>query len=93
LHPAEFVKAHGGAGGVGSIAIRSAKAMGATAYTTCKGSDTAFVRALRADHAIDFTRQDYVQEIADPTGKKARTCCSTRPKERRCFPRESGDFR
>jgi NADPH:quinone reductase len=70
LQPAESVLIHGGAGGVGSIAVQLAKAMGATVYTTCRQRDLAFVRALGADHAIDFTSQDYVQEIADLTGRK-----------------------
>lgn len=70
LHPAESVLIHGGAGGVGSIAVQLAKAMGATVYTTCRTRDLAFVRELGADHAIDFTSQDYIAEIADLTGKK-----------------------
>jgi NADPH:quinone reductase-like Zn-dependent oxidoreductase len=70
LQPAESVLIHGGAGGVGSIAIQLAKAMGATVYTTCRGRDSAFVRELGADHAIDFTSQDYIKEIADLTGKQ-----------------------
>lgn len=69
LNPAESVLIHGGAGGVGSIAIQLAKVMGATVYTTARGSDLDFVRELGADHAIDFTSQDYVEEIADRTGK------------------------
>lgn len=70
LHPAESVLVHGGAGGVGSIAIQLAKAMGATVYTTCRKSDQEFVRQLGADHAIDFTSQDYTQEIAGLTAGK-----------------------
>lgn len=69
LQAAESVLIHGGAGGVGSIAIQLAKAMGATVYTTSRGRDLAFVRELGADHAIDFTSQDYVKEVADLTGK------------------------
>ncbi|SFQ34529.1 zinc-dependent alcohol dehydrogenase family protein [Variovorax sp. 770b2] len=70
LNPAESVLIHGGAGGVGSIAIQLAKAMGATVYTTCRNRDLEFVRQLGADHAIDFTSQDYIEEIAGLTGKK-----------------------
>lgn len=70
LHPAESVLIHGGAGGVGSIAIQLAKAMGALVYTTCRTRDLTFVCQLGADHAIDFTSQDYIQEIADLTTKK-----------------------
>lgn len=70
LQPAESALIHGGAGGVGSIAIQLAKAMGATVYTTCRNRDQAFVRELGADHTIDFTSQDYIKEIADLTAKK-----------------------
>lgn len=70
LQAAESVLIHGGAGGVGSIAIQLAKAMGATVYTTCRGSGLEFVRQLGADHAIDFTSQNYVEEIASLTARK-----------------------
>ncbi|WP_200843961.1 zinc-dependent alcohol dehydrogenase family protein [Pantoea sp. 18069] len=70
LGPAESVLIHGGAGGVGSIAIQLAKAMGATVYTTARGIDLEFVRELGADHAIDYTTQNYVEEIASLTGGK-----------------------
>ena len=70
LHPAESVLIHGGAGGVGSIAIQLAKAMGATVYTTSRGRDLEFVRQLGADHAIDFTAKNYTEEIADLTGSQ-----------------------
>jgi NADPH:quinone reductase-like Zn-dependent oxidoreductase len=70
LHPAESVLIHGGAGGVGSIAVQLAKAMGATVYTTCRSNDIDFVRQLGADHAIDFTSRDYTEEIASLTGSK-----------------------
>ncbi len=70
LSPAESVLIHGGAGGVGSIAIQLAKAMGATVYTTALGRDIEFVRELGADHAIDFTTHNYVEEIARVTGGK-----------------------
>lgn len=70
LAPAESVLIHGGAGGVGSIAIQLAKAMGATVYTTALGRDLEFARELGADHAIDFTIRNYVEEIAGLTGGK-----------------------
>ncbi len=70
LNPAESVLIHGGSGGVGSIAIQLAKAMGATVYTTCRSSALEFVRQSGADHAIDFTSKDYTEEIASLTGGK-----------------------
>lgn len=70
LNPAESILVHGGAGGVGSITIQLAKTMGATVYTTCRGSDEEFVRELGADHAIDYTSKNYTEEIASLTGNK-----------------------
>ena len=48
---AEF--AFGGAGGVGTIAIQVAKAIGARVLTTARAADHAFVRSLGADEAIE----------------------------------------
>lgn len=63
----ESILIHGGAGGVGSIAIQLGKAMGARVITTAKAGDHEFVRSLGADAAIDFTSTDYVSAVADMT--------------------------
>lgn len=60
----ETILIHGGAGGVGTIAIQVAKAIGARVLTTARADDHAFVRSLGADEAIDFTSEDYVDAIA-----------------------------
>jgi len=52
---------HGGAGGVGSIAIQLAKHLGATVATTASGSNADFVRELGADIVIDYRTQDFEQ--------------------------------
>ena len=64
----ETVLVHGGPGGVGSIAIQVAWAMGARVLTTARKHDHAFVEALGADAAIDFTSEDYVESVAELTG-------------------------
>lgn len=64
----ETILIHGGAGGVGSIAIQMAKAMGTRVITTAKASDHDFVRELGADEAVDFASADYVEAVADLTG-------------------------
>ena len=64
----ESILIHGGAGGVGSIAIQLATAMGARVITTAKASDHEFVRSLGADATIDFISTDYVNAVADMTG-------------------------
>ncbi len=60
----ETILVHGGAGGVGTIAIQIAKAIGARVITTARAGDHDFVRSLGADDAIDFTVEDYVEGVA-----------------------------
>ncbi|MET0716593.1 MAG: NADP-dependent oxidoreductase [Mycetocola sp.] len=61
LQPGQKVLIHGGAGGVGSIAIQLAKHLGATAATTVSGSNADFVRELGADIVVDYRTQDFEQ--------------------------------
>ncbi|MDH0863372.1 zinc-dependent alcohol dehydrogenase family protein [Mitsuaria sp. GD03876] len=68
LQPAETVLIHGGAGGVGSMAIQLAKSMGARVLTTCRSAQADFVRSLGADEAIDYEAGDYVEQVAELTG-------------------------
>lgn len=68
LQPAETILVHGGAGGVGSIAIQLAKVMGARVLTTCSGRQADFVRSLGADEAIDYETGDYARQVSELTG-------------------------
>lgn len=61
LQPGQKVLVHGGAGGVGSIAIQLAKHLGATVATTVSADDADFVRDLGADTAIDYRNDDFTQ--------------------------------
>jgi len=63
----ETILIHGGAGGVGTVAIQLAKAMGARVITTARHSNDEFVRSLGADEVIDYTSDDYVEAVADLT--------------------------
>ncbi|WP_448501257.1 zinc-dependent alcohol dehydrogenase family protein [Sphingomonas sp.] len=63
----ETILIHGGAGGVGTVAIQLAKAMGARIITTARRDHDAFVRSLGADEVIDYTTDDYVSAVADLT--------------------------
>jgi NADPH:quinone reductase len=63
----ETILIHGGAGGVGTIAIQVAKAIGARVITTARARDHEFVGSLGADAAIDFTSGDYVDAISELT--------------------------
>ncbi|MFP7726102.1 zinc-dependent alcohol dehydrogenase family protein [Lysobacter sp. D1-1-M9] len=66
----ETILIHGGAGGVGTLAIQMAKAMGARVITTARTEHHAFVRELGADEAIDYTLVDYVDAVAEITQGK-----------------------
>lgn len=60
---------HAGAGGVGSILVQWAKALGATVITTVGSEDKAErVRGLGADHVILYGVQDVAAEVRRITG-------------------------
>lgn len=63
----ESILIHGGAGGVGSISIQLAKAMGATVFTTAKGINTQRLKDLGADHVIDYKTEDYLSKVNELT--------------------------
>lgn len=67
LQVGETVLIHAGAGGVGSIAIQLAKAIGAYVFTTCSSKNQDFVRGLGADRAIDYKNEDYMEVIRQET--------------------------
>lgn len=68
LRVGESILIHGGAGGVGHVAIQVAKAMGARVFTTVRESNAGFVRSLGADVVIDYEKEDYVDAIMRDTG-------------------------
>jgi NADPH:quinone reductase-like Zn-dependent oxidoreductase len=70
LQVGESILVHAGAGGVGSIAIQLAKAIGAYVFTTCSKQNTDFVRSLGADYTIDYKSEDYVEVVNRETGNK-----------------------
>jgi NADPH:quinone reductase len=64
LKAGERFLVHGGASGIGTIAIQMAKAHGATVFATAGGADKAALCAkLGADHAIDYKTQDFVDVV------------------------------
>ncbi len=50
---------HGGAGGIGSIAIQLARHIGAYVATTVSARDLQYARELGADEAIDYKNQSF----------------------------------
>jgi NADPH:quinone reductase-like Zn-dependent oxidoreductase len=65
LRSGQRVLIHGGAGGVGHLAIQIAKAKGTWVATTCSGEDLDFVRALGADQAIDYKTEKFEDRLSD----------------------------
>lgn len=59
IAPGQKVLILGASGGVGSYAVQFAKAAGAVVTGACSGTKMDLVRALGADHVIDYTRQDF----------------------------------
>ncbi|MFF9504669.1 NAD(P)H-quinone oxidoreductase [Streptomyces sp. NPDC014656] len=62
LKAGETLLVHGGAGGVGTMAIQIAKALGARVVTTVGGAEKAAqARELGADVAIDYRTEDFAE--------------------------------
>jgi NADPH2:quinone reductase len=68
LRVGESILVHGGAGGVGHVAIQLAKAIGAKVFTTVRKANSEFVKGLGADVVIDYEQEDYVEAILRETG-------------------------
>jgi NADPH:quinone reductase len=67
LKVGETILIHGGAGGVGTVAIQVARAIGARVITTARRSSHGLVRSLGADEVIDRTSDDYVPAVVELT--------------------------
>jgi len=61
----QMILIHGGAGGIGSIAIQLAKYVGADVATTVSTNDKQFVQELGADHVIDYKTQNFEDLLHD----------------------------
>ena len=68
LRVGESILVHGGAGGVGHVAIQLATAIGARVFTTVRETNFEFARSLGADVLIDYEKEDYVDAIMRETG-------------------------
>jgi NADPH:quinone reductase-like Zn-dependent oxidoreductase len=65
VKPNQKVLIHGGAGGVGHIAIQLAKQAGAYVYTTGAERNTAFLKKLGADEVINYATTDFTTVATD----------------------------
>lgn len=72
LQAGESVLVHAAAGGVGTIAIQLAKLMGAGAVIGAASSEEklALIRRLGANAAINYTHDDWVEQVKQATGGK-----------------------
>ncbi len=71
LRPGETILVHGGAGGIGTVGVMMAKAIGCTVITTV-GDDSKIdgVKALGADHVINYRKDRFEHEVRKLTKKK-----------------------
>jgi alcohol dehydrogenase len=69
LETGETVLVHAGGSGIGSIAIKMAKAIGASVITTV-GDDAKTAKALGADHVINYRTERFEGVVRKLTAKK-----------------------
>jgi len=65
LQKGQKILIHGGAGGIGHIAIQIAKHLGAYVATTVSTKNIAFVKQLGADEVIDYTNHQFDEILKD----------------------------
>lgn len=62
LRKGETLLVHGGGGGIGTFAIQLGRALGATVIVTARAHKHDQLKALGAEHVIDYTAADFVAE-------------------------------
>jgi NADPH:quinone reductase-like Zn-dependent oxidoreductase len=76
VRPGQTVLIIGAAGGVGTLAVQLAKALGAEVTGVCSTTKLDLVRSLGADQVIDYTREDFTdgrrrwEVIVDTAGRR-----------------------
>jgi NADPH:quinone reductase-like Zn-dependent oxidoreductase len=65
VQPGQRVLIHGGAGGVGHLAVQIAKARGAYVVATASAGKHDFVRDVGADEVIDYQAVDFTTAVGD----------------------------
>ena len=71
LEPGETILVHAGGSGIGTVAIKMAKAIGCTVITTVGDEEKAAkAKALGADHVINYRTERFEGVVRKLTGKK-----------------------
>jgi alcohol dehydrogenase len=71
LEPGESILVQAGGSGIGSVAIKMAKAIGCTVFTTVGDDEKAAkAKALGADHVINYRTERFEGVVRKLTGKK-----------------------
>ncbi len=65
VQPGQRVVINGASGGVGTLAVMIAKALGAEVTAVCSTAKVEMVRTLGADRVIDYTLDDYTEIVRD----------------------------
>ena len=65
LKPKQKILIHGGAGGIGHMAIQLAKALGAYVATTISADDVDFVKELGADEVLDYKAEKFEEKLSE----------------------------